>query len=156
MQYIKPNPDPKPGANYFFEYQNYPKISLTKGKEEFLDCINMLKNMTPVQPLQDNPFLYLNVPTISENWVKKQIINSMILAKKEEIITKVNKLQFHYDIAGINPVLTVMHQIIDDNITFNHTRRKNILDEDFNSIGISNYNIGKKVCVYLLFVNFKF
>jgi len=65
-------------------------------------------------------------------------------------------LQFHYDIAGINPVLTVMHQIIDDNITFNHTRRKNILDEDFNSIGISNYNIGKKVCVYLLFGNFKF
>ena len=98
-----------------------------------------------------NETLNLNVPCYADNWVKKQIITPMILTKKEDIASKIGKVQFQYDIGGTNPNIAVMLQIIDDNITFNFTRRKNILDDEFNVVGISNYNIGKKVCVYLVF-----
>ena len=151
LQYVKPNPEPKPGANFLFIFLNYPKISLSKGKEAFTECINELNKIKPMHPLKNVLMLNLTVPTTSDNWVKKQIVSNMILHKKDEVLNKYDILQFHYDIGGLNPVIMAMLQIIDDNITFNMTRRKNLLDDDFNSIGISNYNIGKKVCVYLLF-----
>jgi len=102
-------------------------------------------------PLKLCDKLKLEVPENSSHWVKKEIVKELISKKKEEVKDKYTDLQFHYDIGGLNAFVSAIIQITDDNITFNNTRRNNILDAEFDSIGIDHYTIGKKICIYLLF-----
>jgi len=95
--------------------------------------------------------LKLEVPKNSQQWVKKNIVKELITQKKENVKNKYTNLQFHYDIGGLNPFISAIIQITDDNITFNNTRRNNILDPDFDSVGIDHNANGKKMCMYLLF-----
>lgn len=79
------------------------------------------------------------------------MVKDLINQKRENTKNKYGVLQFHYDIGGLNPLVSVVLQVVDDNITFNNTRRNNILDPDFDAIGIDHFTVGKKMCIYLLF-----
>ncbi len=151
MKYIKPNPEPKRGANFLFEYEGCPKISLSRGKEAFEECITLLKSSKELPPLILCDKLKVEVPENFTHWVKKDIVKDLIAQKKEETKNKYNVHQFHYDIGGLNPFISAILQITDDNLTFNCTRRNNILDPDFDSVGLDHFTLGKKMCIYCLF-----
>lgn len=155
LSYIKANKSKDknlPGRGYIYENKeiNGPKILLSIGWSKLSEFADYLKTMKPLNPLVFNQNLCLKVPDSKADWANKEVFTKLIETKKKELNISLVKYNFHFDIGYLDAETSAILQLVDDNIGFNGSRRNNILKVDARQIGISNYVIGRKNCVYVL------
>jgi len=121
---------------------NGPKIALNKGKQTFLDCINSMENLEKIHPLNlSKDITIIMNDEESEKYLDKKFMTDAINQVKQSAIGK--QFNFHYDYGSSNPEISCLLQVVDDN-TSNFYRRNNILNPEFNYVGISITQIKKK------------
>ncbi len=140
-----------PGSNYYYLNENAsgPKILLASGWSKISEFVEILKRMKPLKPLEYNPKLNLKISSAKADWTNKEIFLKFISDKKEEL--KLNKINFHFDIGYLDAETCAVLQLVDDNLGFNGSRRKNILNSEVNQVGVSNVTSGLKNCTYVIF-----
>jgi len=156
MKYIKQNKtlsDNIQGRAFIYENSDIrgPKILLNNGWSKLSEFVEVLRTMRPLKPLEFNPNLCLEIPSLKSEWSKKEKFLKLIEIKKMELDQDV-KVSFHFDIGYNNAETSAILQLVDDNSAFKDVRRKNILNENNIQVGITNIFDGKKNCAYLLFL----
>ena len=100
----------------------------------------------------------IKVNSEESDYTSFSFLEKIIKLKKQELERnkKYYKITaFHYDKSCDNPQISLLLQIVDDNIG-DCTRRKNLLNPNFNYIGITCVNIKENIfCYYCLFANKK-
>ena len=139
-------------------------ITLNKGPIAFDECINYLNELDNINALIMKDELNVDIiGNIKENceesnYTSFSFLEKIIKLKKKELEKnkKYYKITaFHYDKSCDNPEISLLLQIVDDNVG-DCTRRKNLLNPNFNYIGISCVNIKENIfCYYCLFANKK-
>ena len=122
---------------------NNEKILLKKGKENFLDTINYLNNMEPLNGLQFCEEIKIKLKdyykdlNIEENFfLTSENIGKLILNKRLKLLKKYKKCFFTIDIFP-DPILSIVFQITDE--IFNKERRNAILNKDFNFFSVNYF-----------------
>jgi len=151
MQYIYPNTDNKHLYQFLYEGPGGPKISLCEGPDKFNECIQHLKNLKPLPPLELCEDLVVEVPKEHQKWASRENFADLLGEKKANLAEHYQAYQFHFDIGSSDPETCAVIQIVDDNNTFKGSRRHNILSPHVSSLGLSSYSTNKKNCVYMLF-----
>ena len=133
---------------------NNEKILLKSGKENFLDTINYLNNIEPLNGLQFCEEIKIKLKdyykdlNIEENFfLTSENIGKLILNKRLKIIKKYNKCFFTIDIFP-DPILSIVFQITDE--IFNKERRNAILNKDFNFFSVNYFMDEKKKFLSIL------
>ena len=133
---------------------NNEKILLKSGKENFLDTINYLNNIEPLNGLQFCEEIKIKLKdyykdlNIEENFfLTSENIGKLILNKRLKIIKKYNKCFFTIDIFP-DPILSIVFQITDE--IFNKERRNAILNKDFNFFSVNYFKDEKKKFLSIL------
>lgn len=108
-----------------------------------MDCVSYLNNLNPMHPLilSKEITISFNEEENRENYLDKKFMNNAINNLKKSV--KVKHLNFHYDYGSCNPEISCIIQLVDDNVS-NFYRRNNILNPNYNYIGISIAQIKKK------------
>ncbi len=157
MEFIKRSSDG--GSNdspmYYWEREGDPKMALQHGEEKFLECIEFLNKMKPMLPLAYNQKLNIKVPLETSKWNENEILADLLAEKKVNLAEHYLNYQFQYDIGLLDPIVSAVMQVVDDNPIFNGKRRANILNRNLTNIGIMSRKCGKKNCVYMLFARRK-
>ena len=146
------------GKEYLKIDDNNNNIKLNKGKENFDNCIEFLKEKLKKKLKLNNLIMSedLKVPFPSscpENCISQNYLQSVLIFKTSEIGNKINILDFHYDISISNNIeLSTMMQIVDDTDDCTFQRRKNIFNSKSKFVGITQGNINEDLsCYYLMF-----
>ncbi len=112
------------------------KIKLLRGKDAFDDCISILEKTKPMKPLVFDNDLIIKIPHHKSLFLDKKVMVELIYEKKNSSKFHSKNFGFHYDIGSINPETSCVLQLVDDRCKKCY-RRNNILNEEFNFIGIS-------------------
>ena len=122
---------------------NNEKILLKKGKENFLDTINYLNNMEPLNGLQFCEEIkiklkeyYKDLNIEEKFFITSENIGKLILNKRLKLLKKYKKCFFTIDIFP-DPILSIVFQITDE--IFNKERRNAILNKDFNFFSVNYF-----------------
>ena len=146
------------GTIYLKLENNNQYLKLQKGKENFDNCIEFLKQKSQ-EKISLNPLIMseeLKVPfptSCPENCITPSYLQSVLIFKTSEIGEKIHILDFHYDICSNNDIeISTMMQIVDDTNDCTFQRRKNIFNPKAKFIGITQGNINEQLsCYYLMF-----
>ena len=146
------------GKIYLKNDDNNQYLKLEKGKENFDNCIEFLKQKSQ-EKISLNPLIMseeLKVPfptSCPENCITPSYLQSVLIFKTSEIGEKIHILDFHYDICSNNDIeISTMMQIVDDTNDCTFQRRKNIFNPKAKFIGITQGNINEQLsCYYLMF-----
>jgi len=150
IKLIKPNKSVKKNKNresykYVLEYSHKINIGLSGGEESFRKAINLLRNMVPLDPLQLDSEINIDIK-------KEDIpnIENTIIEKTKKIKENFPKLKVHMDMIG-DPELSAILQIVDDTV-FKGKRREAILNPNFNLISLSQVkNENKQLYTFFSF-----
>ncbi len=133
---------------------NNEKILLKSGKENFLDTINYLNNIEPLNGLQFCEEIkiklkdyYKDLNIEEKFFLTSENIGKLILNKRLKILKKYNKCFFTVDIFP-DPILSIVFQITDE--IFNKERRNAILNKDFNFFSVNYFMDEKKKFLSIL------
>ena len=133
---------------------NNEKILLKKGKENFLDTINYLNNMEPLNGLQFCEEIkiklkeyYKDLNIEEKFFITSENIGKLILNKRLKLLKKYKKCFFTIDIFP-DPILSIVFQITDE--IFNKERRNAILNKDFNFFSVNYFKDEKKKFLSIL------
>lgn len=126
-----------------YDERNGPKIALNKGKVAFQDCISYLETLQPINALKLSKqiTIEINESEDKEKLLEKKFMNDAINSIK--IANELKHLNFHYDYGSSNPEISCVIQVVDDNVS-NFYRRNNILNPNYNYVGITITGIKKK------------
>ena len=127
-----------------------PKIILNEGESIFDDCINKLSKIRKMKELKICEDIVIKVPENDSN--NPEVIGKLIMEKNKEIGGKYFDLCFHYDICNLNPELSAVMQIVDDTGS-DFKRRKNIINNYYDLIGVSVGRLTQKDC-FMIYVTF--
>ena len=137
-------------------------ITLNRGPKAFDETIEYLNKVEPMNCLIMKNELKVNVDENNSenyeevNFTSFSFLEKIIKEKKKELEKNNQKYKiegFHYDKSTDNPEISLILQIVDDNMG-DCSRRKNLLNPKFTYIGISTVNIKDNVfCYYMLFAN---
>ena len=150
IKLIKPNKSEKKNKNrqiykYVLEYSHKKNIGLSTGEESFRKAIDLLRNMIPLNPLQMESEIYIDIE-------KEHLtdIENVIIEKTKKIKEKFPKLKVHMDMIR-DPELSAILQIVDDTV-FKGKRREAILNPNFKLISLSQVkNENKELYTFLSF-----
>lgn len=123
------------------EKKGWPKVAFTKGVEAVEECVEFLKELEPMEPLENDDKLKIPMPQNFEDVPKghEQPFNEM----KSKFAGRFTKMGIHFDLKVPDVLLALMLMILDDN-QFNGIRRNNICNPDFKYIGVSSGSLGEK------------
>ena len=137
-------------------------ITLNRGPKAFDETIDYLNKIEPMNSLIMKNELKINVDENNSdnyeemNFTSFSFLEKVIKDKKKELEKNNQKYKiegFHYDKSTDNPEISLILQIVDDNMG-DCSRRKNLLNPKFNYIGITTVNIKDNIfCYYMLFAN---
>ena len=134
-----------------YDEANGAKIALIRGKDAFEDCISFLLNLEAIPPLCLSKEISIEIheDIEREKLLEKKFMTEAINKIKRTF--KLKQLNFHYDYGSSNPEISSVIQLVDDNMS-NLYRRNNILNPNFNYVGITLTQIrNKKFLVYCTF-----
>lgn len=146
IDYITTNPEGK----QVIGVEKTSKIVLKYGIPKFNETKRFLLNMKTLNALKPRDELKLDIPEDPNLWLNNELLRNLIVKKQEELSGKYTKFGFHFDYAMIDPSLSAVLQVVDDN-NCGDKRRENIVNEEFKYVGISHRAYGKKFCSYFLF-----
>jgi len=153
IKHIIPNPEPKKNQFYIFAQEKVPKIMLNSGEVAFRETMSLLSKMEPLPEYEYRDDLVIEVPENSKDWHLKEEHNSRIANKKKELQAKYKSFAFHYDIGTHISNISIVLQVVDDNLGFNGMRRLNLLSTSFKYVGIGHAKDKNKHCFYYFFAN---
>lgn len=142
----------KKSSKFKLSINNVCNVALNKGKNNFLSIYESIKLMLPLTELSFKDDLCLNISDNIKEWTKRENISSQL--NNIEKLNKYGKIAFHYDIGVKNDTLSIILQLVDDS-PFRGNRRNNILNSEYDSIGISVKMINDIVCTYYVFAKEK-
>jgi ABC-type histidine transport system ATPase subunit len=127
------------------------ECKLTIGKAKFEECIEYLEKCQPVKALISDEELAIQLPEEKNDWIKPEVIKTLIAAK-QEALTKITFKDFHFDIGTtiMDPEIAIVMQLVDDG-QFNGQRRANIMNPMVDYLGISIRKLKTKGCAYFAF-----
>lgn len=130
------------------------KIGLREGISKFNECKRFILQSPTCKELIIDEDLLLEIPEDPNLWLDHNVIKKQIYDKQNEILSIPHKpytlFGFHFDYGMIDPTLSSVLQLVDDNNCENR-RRYNILNSDYKAVGISFKNQGKNFCSYFFF-----
>lgn len=124
------------------------RVGLLRGKDAFIEIAEELAMMEVLEPLEYREEINLQISNEIDDWVSQDFLESYLLDKFNNLTY--SEYSFHFDLGVIDPLTSVVLQVVDDNY-FNFLRRKNILNPKFKYLGITNKKINNNFCVYLTF-----
>ena len=128
-------------------YNGKVKIALTDGEAAFNNAINFLKNIQPMNKLEYNPYITVELPQ-TENELKYK--NDLTLKIENMINNGISVKSYWRDVIK-DPEISFLMMIVDDNGIKSGMRRKDLLDPNMKYIGISSIEInGNFVCYITL------
>ena len=128
-------------------YNGKIKIALTDGEAAFNNAINFLKNVQPMNKLEYNPYITVELPK-TENELKYK--NDLTLKIENMVNNGINVKSYWRDVIK-DPEISFLMMIVDDNGIKSGMRRKDLLDPNMKYIGISSIEInGNFVCYITL------
>ena len=128
-------------------YNGKVKIALTDGEAAFNNAINFLRNVQPMNKLEYNPYITVELPK-SENELKYK--NDLTLKIENMINNGISVKSYWRDVIK-DPEISFLMMIVDDNGIKSGMRRKDLLDPNMKYIGISSIEInGNFVCYITL------
>lgn len=92
--------------------------------------------------------LCLPIPDNISDWTKRE--NISLLLKELELTGKYSQIAFHYEIGIKNSSVSTILQIVDDS-PFRGSRRNNIMNSNFNYIGITSKEYEGQICSFYTF-----
>ena len=127
-------------------YNGNLKVYLNKGEKIFQEAIYYLNNTNPMNILELNDEISIELPTEDEynkdeNFFKKKIL-------KER---KIKNIERYYREAIKDPYIGVLMMVIDDTNKNQGEKRKTILDPNLTKVGIKCRFYGNKFLAYLTF-----
>ena len=126
-------------------YNGKIKVALNKGEAAFNSAIEYLKTIKPVDKLEFNPYLTVEMPK-TENEIKYK--NDLRLKVDNMINNGINIKSFWRDIIK-DPEISFLMMIVDDNSENSGMRRKDLLDSNMKYIGINSIEINGHFICYL-------
>ena len=128
-------------------YNGKVKIALIDGEAAFNNAINFLRNVLPMNKLEYNPYITVELPK-SENELKYK--NDLTLKIENMIKNGISVKSYWRDVIK-DPEISFLMMIVDDNGINKGMRRKDLLDPNMKYIGISSIEInGNFVCYITL------
>jgi len=122
-----------------FIFKKKVKIKLYKGEENFLETAKLLKNTSPMKPLNFNENIVVPIFDNLENSIN---YNNIIKDKNINLFFKGNIK---------NPEIAVLLMIIDDNEFSEKKKRNAILNKEFKHIGIESKFVNNKFIAHFSF-----
>lgn len=131
-----------------FEFEN--KIYQISSTESFEELTNLIDSATSLSPLEMRDELIITLPSDPTLIQSYDYMANQFVTKKLGLSNKYNFFTFHYDINTRNAELSAFFQLLDDS-NVNRQRRKNLLNPNYDSIGVSIAKIGiDKYCCYVV------
>ena len=123
------------------------KIALTEGEAAFNRAITFLKNLQPMEKLEYNPYITVELPK-TENELKYK--NDLSLKVENMLNNGISVKSYWRDIIK-DPEISFLMMMVDDNGIKSGMRRKDLMDPKMKYIGISSIEInGSFVCYITL------
>lgn len=130
------------GHFYFvFNNNNEKKILLREGEKIFIDAINHLKKIKPLNSLKWNNEIKIDLNEKEMDNFSNDLLGKLILKKRLKLKEKYQKTFFNLDIFN-EPKISVIFQITDE--AFNKERRNAILNPNYNYFAVSYIKNNKK------------
>lgn len=133
---------------------NTNKISLKEGISKFNECKRCLLQSEPCEELVFDKDLIIEIPEDQSLWLNHDNIKELITNKQNQILGDNRKnyslFGFHFDYGMIDPVISSVLQLVDDNNCENR-RRMNIVNQEYSAVGISYKMKGRKFIAYFFF-----
>lgn len=148
MQFIKENDRKNMKGSYILIKEDICKVGLIRGKVAFTEAAEMMTMQPSLNPLEYREDMCMQISNEKEDWVDKEFLESYLEEKSSYLNYKF--FGFHFDLGVVDPLTSVVLQIVDDNL-FQFQRRNNILNPIYKYIGISNKKIDNRFCIYLTF-----
>ncbi len=131
-----------------FEYES--KVYQISSTESFEELTNLIDSSTSLPPLEMRDELVIILPSDPSLIQSYDYMANQFVTKKLGLSNKYNFFTFHYDINTRNAELSAFFQLLDDS-NINRQRRKNLLNQNYDSIGVSVSKIGSdKYCCYVV------
>jgi hypothetical protein len=140
----------KKSGKFKIKIENICNIVLKKGKEQFISTIDILKNFEGMEELTWQDDLCLPIPNNMNEWTKRE--NISVLLKELEFTGKYSQIAFHYEIGIKNSIVSTILQVVDDS-PFRGSRRNNIMNSNFNYIGITSKEHEGQICSFFTFAS---
>jgi hypothetical protein len=130
----------------YYENNDY-KVPLYKGEAEFQHCIDILRNTIALKRFEYTELVRVVCCDKLEEQDKVDDLVKDIKSKFPE-----RKIEFSHEFVYAKPEMITVMLLVDDNPRQNHSKRNNLLNEDFKNLGISIKKAkGKQFCLYLTF-----
>lgn len=146
MKYIRQDNSNAKAIKYIYEREGEQSIMLSKGKEAFLKCVEVLQRKEKIRHISFKKELNIHIPDDKELWADRGYIERQCNDKRQEF-PSMDESAFHFDIGSSNPEVSLILQLVDDS-SFKGSRRENLLNNDYKFIGISNFTQGNISCSY--------
>ena len=128
-------------------YKSKVKVALTKGKEAFEEAISILKTVQPMEPLIFKEKMCIAVPTTEEEFKDKEFLKKGVSALREQGVNIDNTWRDLVKDAETSFLLMV----VDDTGKKAGMKRNDILNPNYEYIGISSTMIGKSFIALWIF-----
>ncbi len=154
IQFISENPDTNAKNAAFYVREGMPKISLTRGVPAFQEFAEKLRNMEPFNKIEFKSCLQIPINEDPSKWTSKEVIGESVNRIKtglKEAGTYKN-FNFHFDVGSPFSENSFVLQLVDDT-PFKGSRSRNILNPNFQYVGVSSFKKKNKHCGYFLFAS---
>ena len=133
----------KENGHFYFVYNNNneKKILLREGEKIFIDAINHLKKIKPLNSLKWNNEIKIDLNEKEMDNFSNDLLGKLILKKRLKLKEKYQNTFFNLDIFN-EPKISVIFQITDE--AFNKERRNAILNPNYNYFAVSYIKNNKK------------
>lgn len=148
IQFIQENERLSMKGSYILLKDEICKVGLVRGKSAFNEAAEMMAMQSSLNSLEYREDICMQISNEKEDWVDKEFLESYLEEKSSYL--NFQFFGFHFDLGVVDPLTSVVLQIVDDNL-FSFQRRNNILNPSYKYIGITSKKIGNSFCVYLTF-----
>jgi hypothetical protein len=121
------------------------KIALTEGEPAFNECIEYLKNLEPMEPLEFDPYLTIQPPKSEQEIKDKNDIHK----KVDDMINSGVYIGSYWKDFIKDPEISFLLMIVDDNGIKSGRKRNDILNPSMKYIGISSAEIKRNFVSYI-------
>lgn len=122
------------------------KVFLNEGEKIFKEAIEYLQNLKPMKDLVMDENIIIQCPNDEEKLKNVKYFLAKIIEKNKEYT-----LETYFKEAVIDPYISILLSIVDDNGKNTGRKRQALLNEEYTKIGISANKIGKVFCAYYTF-----
>ena len=121
------------------------KIALNEGESAFNECIEYLKNLEPMEPLEFDPYLTIQPPQSEQEIKDKNDIHK----KVDDMISNGVYISSYWRDFIKDPEISFLLMIVDDNGVNKGRKRNDILNPSMKYIGISSAEIKRNFVSYI-------